>query len=629
MTRRTTPPDWVALSSPRLNRPLVPSVERLAKPIRDYAERLAETVSHDRFEDLYAPHRQGLGFTLQPEERGRRAAWGLIGQWLVAYSAGNASAAEGLAATHSWFWKGNDIAESVTVPNAVVPLPLDTPAVEVRALLPYLLDSMAAATRRDVLNARSTAEQRAIRKKAGVYYTPGDVAHLMVDRALSATTQEHELWLDPAHGSGVFLRAVLSACVGDSVRDCLYGVDLDPMAAETTSFVLTSEDLHLRPQGAAPWQRWHRFRRNLATGDALLIDAAHMRHPLDPEELTLCKAGHPLGRSDPWRLEFAFPEVAGRGFSRVVANPPYAALQPTAGAFHIPSLHPVTGASTAADISPIFVELAAAVLTDDGALAVVTPLSEVTSTRSPFPQLRQHLAAMPGSVEFLAFDRVPDALFGDDIKTRNAIIHVDKAAPSGVAVSPLHRWTSKTRHRALAEVPIVKVSDIPGVPVSLPKVGNDWERDLYLACLRHTGRVDSWLTRRSAQPLGRIQRPAAHPTSDVLAVAPTAYNFLGVTRDPFRAVTDGHDSQNPLSLLQFRTEAHASAAYAVLCSRVAFWLWHVTGDGFHVTTTLTRLCPVPNEHWCRLRALSWNSGTGFGRKPCSDRPCPQIAAAPP
>jgi hypothetical protein len=367
------------------------------------------------------------------------------------------------------------------------------------------------------------------------------------------------------------------------------------MAAETTSFVLTSEDLHMRAEGPAPWRRWHHFRRNLATGDALLIDAAHMRHPADLGAPTLYQGGRPLGHQDPWRLESAFPEVAGRGFSRVVANPPYAALQPTASTFHIPSLHPVTGASAAADISPVFVELAAAVLTDDGALAVVTPLSELTSTRAPFPQLRQHLASMPGSVEFLAFDRVPDALFGDDIKTRNAIIHIDKAAAPGVAVSPLYRWTSKTRHRALAEIPTVSVADVPGVPVTLPKFGTTWEHDLYLACLRHARRIDSWLAGRSAQPLDRIQRPAVRAVSDVVAVSPTAYNFLGVTRDPYRAVTDGHDSQNPLSLLKFRSEGHASAAYAVLCSRVAFWLWHVSGDGFHVTTTLTRLCPVPSE----------------------------------
>ena len=37
----------------------------------------------------------------------------------------------------------------------------------------------------------------------------------------------------------------------------------------------------------------------------------------------------------------------------------------------------------------------------------------------------------------------------------------------------------------------------------------------------------------------------------------------------------------------------ASAAYALLASRFAFWLWHVTGDGFHTTSSLLSRLPVP------------------------------------
>lgn len=527
-----------------------------------------------------------------------------MAEWLVAYGAKAVSSTDGIAISHAWFWQDRPDASEIDLPQSVPPLPAQTDAKDVRALLPYLLDSMASATRRDVLTARTTVEARAVRKKAGVYYTPGDVAHLMVDRALASTSQRHEVWLDLAHGSGVFLRAVLSACTEDEgVRDSLHGVDLDPMAAETTAFVLASEDLHLRPKGDQPWQRWHRFRRNLATGDALLIDTTCIHDSVNDVPVHR-DTGRPLGFREPWRLEEAFPEVAGHGFDRVVANPPYAALQPTPSTFHIPALHPVTGAAARADISPIFVEVATGVLTATGAFVVVTPLSEITSTRSPFPELRQHLGAQPGSVEFLAFDRVPDALFGDDIKTRNAIIHLDKAAPAAVAVSSLYRWTSRTRVTALSDVPTVVVTDVPGVPATLPKIGTAWEHDLYLACLRHTRRVDGWVTRRSTSSLDRIQRPADNAVSDIISIAPTAYNFLGVTRDPYRAVTDGHDSQNPLSLLQFKSEAHASAAYAVLCSRAAFWLWHATGDGFHLTTAVTRLTPVPEALGHEFEALA-------------------------
>jgi hypothetical protein len=614
MRRPATLPDWVLPSSPGLNRPLIPAVERVARPVRACAEMLAQSIDHEAFETLYAPTRQGLGFTLVPADRGPRSAWALVAEWLVAFSAGAISAQGGFHEAHAWFWRGHPHAALLMPPEYNVPLPDQTTSAEVRALLPYLLDSMSASTRRDVLSARSTADQRANRKESGVYYTPGDVAHLMVSRALAATGRTYDLWLDPAHGSGVFLRAVLSACHNDAgIRNHLYGVDLDPMAAETTAFVLTSEDLHLRPfdsagelkhEGEGPWQRWHTFRRNLATGDALLIDTRHIHDSPPFDVISIESSAPPLGLREPWQLERAFPEVAGRGFDRVVANPPYGSLQPNLSTFYIPHLHPVTGAATSADISPLFVEIAASVLTESGAFAIVTPLSEITSTRSPFPELRRHLVAQPGAVEFVAFDRVPDALFGDDVKTRNAIIYLDKAAEPGVHVSPLYRWTSKTRATALNEAPIVEVSGIPGTPTIIPKIGRDWERELYQACLRHTSRVDSWVTRRSARTLDQIQRPAEQLYSDVIALAPTAYNFLGVTRDPYRAVTDGHDSQNALSILHFKSEAHASSAYAALCSRVAFWAWHVTGDGFHVSALLTRLSPVPDENSDTFAALA-------------------------
>ncbi len=605
VTPRPPPPAWVALSSPGHNRPLVPRVERLARAVRAAAAQLEMTVDL-AFEDLYRPSRVGLGFTLLADDVARRSAWALLGEWLVAASADVPRAADGLAAAHEWFWQGSGRALG-NVPDVLVSIKAPS-AVELRALMPYLLDPMAAATRRDVLNAQSTAHERRRRKAAGVYYTPGDVAHLMVNRVLSAGGHDDQhLWLDPAHGSGVFLRAVFSAIYDQpGGGDRVYGVDLDPIAAETSSFVLTAEDLVRDPDGPPPWERWHRFRRNLATGDALLIDVAAA-----PEQATLSFGaqsgpidGHPLGRFEPWRLESVFPETTDVGFARVLANPPYAPLQRSAATFHIPELHPITGRVASKDISPVFVELCADLLPDAGALAVVLPLSVVSSTRAPFPELRLHLATQPGWLEMLSFDRVPDALFGDDIKTRNAIVHLDKGAPADLTVSPLYRWTSRTRETALAGIPVTSVAGLKNVPGAVPKIGTDWERDLLLACESQEWYLDQWHTHRKFVPLASVTRSVGDEQSDVLALAPTAYNFLGVLRDPYRAATDGHDSQNSFSILHFASEQQASAAYALLSSRLAFWIWHVTGDGFHVTSTVHRRVPVPSEEAEGLERLA-------------------------
>lgn len=614
MTHRPKPPDWVLHSSPGHNRPLVPRVERLARPVRVVAAEL-ESRATLPFEELYRPTRSGLGFTLLDHDLARRSAWALLGEWLVAASVGATCARDGLVASHEWFWQGSDRSLGA-VPDVAAPIWVES-AIELRSVLPYLLDPMAAATRRDVLKAHSSAHERRTRKAAGVYYTPGDVAHLMVDRIVSVKEVENsDLWLDPAHGSGVFLRAVFSALLGrPDAADRIYGVDLDPIAAEIASFVLTAEDLACNPDGVSPWQRWHRFRKNFVTGDALLIE-----HSASPQQQSLLFEdgsgpldGHPLGRFEPWRIHEVFPETAASGFARIVANPPYAPLQQSASTNHIPSLHPVTGRSARADISPMFVELCVDLLPDAGALALVLPLSIVSSTRSPFPEIRTHLSAQPGALDLLSFDRVPDALFGDDIKTRNAIVHLDKTATDQLSASPLYRWTSRTRKTALSQIPLVSIADLEGVPETIPKIGTEWERNLFQACADGQHHLDHWHSSRRLLPLHRISQDFGEDHAGLVAVAPTAYNFLGVIREPVRAVTDGHDSQSGFTVLPLGSMDQASAAYALLSSRLAFWLWHVTGDGFHVTGSLYRRLPVPwadssrTERLARLGDRLWES----------------------
>jgi hypothetical protein len=67
-------------------------------------------------------------------------------------------------------------------------------------------------------------------------------------------------------------------------------------------------------------------------------------------------------------------------------------------------------------------------------------------------------------------------------------------------------------------------------------------------------------------------------------VGGTAYNFLNIYR-PTKLLHEERDmtlSENPVHCLEFRTESEACVAFAILSSRLSFWLWHVLGDGFHV-----------------------------------------------
>jgi hypothetical protein len=64
------------------------------------------------------------------------------------------------------------------------------------------------------------------------------------------------------------------------------------------------------------------------------------------------------------------------------------------------------------------------------------------------------------------------------------------------------------------------------------------------------------------------------------------------------------DSPHPLSessihCLEFRSEQEAEAGFAVMSSRLAFWLWHVLGDGFHVTGWLFERIPFARSSMTR------------------------------
>ncbi len=51
-------------------------------------------------------------------------------------------------------------------------------------------------------------------------------------------------------------------------------------------------------------------------------------------------------------------------------------------------------------------------------------------------------------------------------------------------------------------------------------------------------------------------------------------------------------SSSPINALVFSQPLDASAAFAVLSSRMCFWLWHVEGDGFHLTSDFLQRLPI-------------------------------------
>ena len=226
-------------------------VERIAGPLRDDVRAIAETLNVDgaRFRGLYAPRVGLLGFHLAPDEVRDRAAWALAAQWLIAYAAGAIARDANLAAAESWFQGGVEGLPRIAPDGGLSASAGALSAEEAFALLPYLLDQLSPGTRRDVLKNGDSLGDRRARKAAGVYYTPADLAQYMAD-AIDASSVRS--CLDPACGSGVFLRAARARCdAADAPTG--FGCDVAPLAAEQCAFVMLATDLR-EPSSLAPWK---------------------------------------------------------------------------------------------------------------------------------------------------------------------------------------------------------------------------------------------------------------------------------------------------------------------------------------------------------------------------------------
>ena len=197
---------------------------------------------------------------------------------------------------------------------------------------------------------------------------------------------------------------------------------------------------------------------------------------------------------------------------------------------------------------------------------------------------------------------------------------------------PLRRWTSRQR-AALFDA--LDFTPLPGVPIAagIPKLSGPGCARAFRRLRRQTTRlrdmcatVDSCLPRDAAS-----ERFARH-----VFVSGTAYNFLNAFRS-HRNLPEPRApwSSSKLLSLGLATAGDADRVFAIVSSRLAYWLWRVTADGFHVTRSFVMNLPVndrlfnaPAKHaLARLGALLWEKvqaqrtiSVNGGRQTVSYRP---------
>lgn len=489
-------------------------------------------------------------------------------------------------------------------------------------LFPYVVETFETLT---VLRPRSHVPMK---RYSGLYYTPSDICDYIVQQVLAPWKTKNTLnypsvglsCIDPACGSGVFLRAVLdwhsSRLLPNDKNEqhsrldaiqAIYGMDISHQAIQSCAFTLLFDCIdEVRDKGLDPWCVWQAIRGNLAVIDSTQIVGFATTEPagrISPYKRSELRK-ELLRSSEFERLDLAyfdaqdshscfstsnvlignvFPEMS-EGFSAIVGNPPYSKIrrEKRQATLTNTKLDSELGKQSLDTAYLPFVKMMWTFANRRYARAgMVLPLSVAYHSGKHFSALRRAIMAR-GKWYFGFFDRTPDSLFGDDTKTRNCIALAEfSERGKSVATTNLRRWNSQNRKDLFANLTFTELRDI-SIEHVIPKIGSEQELLVYK------------LLMSQREKLGSMVKPVHNRSGNLhdsrIFFRSTAYNWLPIFRN--LPITSGSvtSTSSRFNCLEFSSPVDADFGFAVTSSRIAYWLWRIEGDGFHLNESfLTRL----------------------------------------
>ena len=552
-----------------------------------------------RFSDaIYSySHHQSVSVSFCPNPT--VVAWDIVAMWLTGVVTKNLSVEATLSEAGEWFLGSdesevmNELLPAKEVGKAQKALPSKLNAEVCHELLPYILDPHGPGSRLSVRRDPTTRAARVRKRADGVFYTPVDVAEFMVKGCLDSLNGDGPPTIyDPACGTGIFLRTALRELsqrhrdkgISSLAFDYIFGTDVAPWPLDASAFVLLA-DLLVRDseRDNLPIELWSRLRLNLRCIDTLLLEPVTTNGNGDDnsKRVSLSKLFSAMKRD---------PTV-------IVGNPPYANLgtpphiEDLTRSFKTLQVKPVPTAEVYVTFLEQMMRLASR---KKCAGSLVLPLSIASNIGPQFTVARQLIQETPGRWQFAFFDREPQALFGEDVKTRNAILFWNRDASSKDPIlfsGPLRRWRRDNREAMFDSIRFTQIHcDIRS---GVPKVEGS----------RQAAAIETLRARQNklGQAVYSIKRMslADAPTAgdDIVLVGTTAYNFLNVFLRPPSTMLVGSPqlSENHLHAIQCATPEIALAVYGILSSHFAYWWWHTYGDGFHVLRRFIMEFPFGND----------------------------------
>lgn len=656
---RTHPP----LSVPAPGRTIFSCVEQRAVPIRTAIEitsrALNGRVSLDEYRKSYDSRFSPVSVQRSSEEIAERVAKNLVNQWLLAGLSGDLSSGGSLSDAEAWFLglhsRGHTVFSTKLARDAELLALRELSSVKLDHdfldLLPYILEPHGPGSRLTAMKDPSTKAAWRAKRETGVFYTPADVTEYMVGRLYQESGHKvgGASFFDPCCGSGAFLVAGLlyakraEGATFDALEQIskhFFGVDISEAAIEACAFTLLAHSMSsVKSRGITPWAAWHLIRMNLAPVDALGLTTKNAPASILDElkekrmavQRTLFSDGAfrveafkaPVQKpvsldlfSTEGRPQYSLGELFpgfDSGFDLLAANPPYADLGQREDFDELSTrFESLPEGSSTANLFPLFIEMMWRFTKDSlSAATVVVPLSIAYHQGKQYRACRKALSRHGGNLDFAFFDREPHALFGEDVKTRNCILfrmagkNVDRDLPANIRSGGLQRWTSRTRDTLFKNTRFFPLGRIE-ISQFVPKIGSLEETVAYSNIERSRQAEARAPTLWCSSGRATLAQTVALPEKSLdLFVASTAYNFINV----FRSLDYSDDrsllSTNPVYRLSFRSSEERDAAFAILSSRITYWLWQVECDGFHVTQKFLERLPftLPGKEISALAKL--------------------------
>jgi hypothetical protein len=295
-----------------------------------------------------------------------------------------------------------------------------------------------------------------------------------------------------------------------------------------------------------------------------------------------------------WDLEF--PEIffTGEGFSVVIGNPPYTTVPE---AWPRPTLRNAFKSaletwSRDENVFTFAVEHMVNLLSASGRSGLIVPLSITFSTKRPFKSLRSFMENSQGDWYVASFDRIPSAIFGNDVRTRCSVVTYEAhdPRPQHIWTTSLTRWNASERSELFSRI---RYFEVPGqIRDGIPKLGSKLQSDT-LGVLRTAGERLSDSLGESIS-FSELERMAPNFPKASVYVGGVAYNWFPAWRDiPQTTTLDGRPSLPQRTAgFRFSSDREADLIFAILCSSLTYWYWAISSDGFNLKKWLIDSIPV-------------------------------------